>query len=54
MLFDLGSTYSYVCDYYATQLGLPYEILDIPMHIARVMHNSLVVDHMYRYCIMTI
>lgn len=51
MLFDLGSTYSYVYAYFATCLGLSCEPL---MHITTPIGDSILLYHVYKYFVRTI
>lgn len=54
VLFGLGSTYSYVTIYYDTHLGLPNEPLSMPMCVDIYIKDSLLMDHVYRSCFVTI
>ncbi|XP_070039237.1 uncharacterized protein [Nicotiana tomentosiformis] len=53
ILFDPGSTYSYVSTPFAHFLGVPRESLGIPLYVSTPMGDSVVVDHIYRSCIVT-
>ncbi|XP_070039184.1 uncharacterized protein [Nicotiana tomentosiformis] len=54
VLFDPGSTYSYVSSYFAHHLDLPREPLDSPVHVSMPLGDSIVVDRVYRSCVVTI
>ncbi|XP_070006074.1 uncharacterized protein [Nicotiana sylvestris] len=51
VLFDLGSTYSYVSSQFAHFLDIPCEPLGAPVHVSTPMGDSLVVDQIYRSCV---
>lgn len=53
-LFDMGSTYSYVSSYYTLQLELSWEPLFMPSHVASLVGVLLVVDQVYRLCVVTV
>ncbi|XP_070043215.1 uncharacterized protein [Nicotiana tomentosiformis] len=52
--FDTGSTYSYVSYLFAHFLGIPHESLSTPVYVSTPVGNSVVVDRVYRSCIMTL
>ncbi|XP_070017561.1 uncharacterized protein [Nicotiana sylvestris] len=54
VLFDPGSTYSYVSSYFAPYLGTSRETLSSPVYVSTPVGDSLVVDHVYRSCLVTI
>ncbi|XP_070045317.1 uncharacterized protein [Nicotiana tomentosiformis] len=54
VLFDPGSTYSYVSSYFASYLGLPNSSLDIPIHVSTSVCDSIMVNHVYWSCLVTI
>ncbi|XP_070041364.1 uncharacterized protein [Nicotiana tomentosiformis] len=53
ILFDPGSTYSYVSSLFAHFLGIPRESLGTPICVSTLMGDYVVVDRMYRSCIVT-
>ena len=53
-LFDPGSTFSYISTYFASRLGLCSEYLSVPLCVATLVGDSLVVDRVYRSCLVTI
>ncbi|XP_070042952.1 uncharacterized protein [Nicotiana tomentosiformis] len=53
VLFDLGSTYSYVSSMFAHFLGVPRESLGTHVYVSTSVGDSVVVDRVYRSCIMT-
>ncbi|XP_070024610.1 uncharacterized protein, partial [Nicotiana sylvestris] len=54
VLFDPGSTYSYVSSYFACHLSIPRESLALPVHVSTPVGDIVIVDHVYRSCIVTI
>src|SRR5688572_18401895 len=53
-LFDPGSTYSYMSVYFASHLGISFELLEVPLRVLTPVGDSLVVDQVYRSCVVTI
>ncbi|XP_070035656.1 uncharacterized protein [Nicotiana tomentosiformis] len=53
ILFDPWSTYSYVSSLFARFLGVPHESLGTPLYVSMPVGNSVIVDRIYRSCIMT-
>ncbi|XP_070019487.1 uncharacterized protein [Nicotiana sylvestris] len=51
VLFDPGSTYSYVSSYFAPNLVMPSEALSIPVYVSTPVGNSIVVDRVHRSCV---
>ncbi|XP_070004284.1 uncharacterized protein [Nicotiana sylvestris] len=51
VLFDPGSTYSYVSSLFAHFLGVSREYLDTTVYVSIPVGNSIVVDWIYRSCI---
>ncbi|XP_069152102.1 uncharacterized protein [Solanum lycopersicum] len=49
-----GSTYSYVSTYFAPSLDILCESLDLPIRISTPVGNSIVVNRVYRLCIVTL
>lgn len=54
VLFDLGSTYSYVSVYCTTYFGLPSKSLFVLIYVANLVRDSLLVDQIYILCLLTI
>ncbi|KAH0660902.1 hypothetical protein KY289_029650 [Solanum tuberosum] len=54
VLFDPGSTFSYVSVYFAPRLGMRSESLAEPIHVSTPVGESLVVDQVLRSCLVTI
>ncbi|XP_070031272.1 uncharacterized protein [Nicotiana tomentosiformis] len=54
VLFDPGSTYSYVSSYFAHFLDLPREPLVSFVHVSTHVGDTIVVDCVYRSCVVTI
>nr|XP_033513239.1 uncharacterized protein LOC117277918 [Nicotiana tomentosiformis] len=54
VLFDPGSTYSYMSSYFATYLYMPRGSLDNPIDVSRTVGDSIVVDRVYQSCVITI
>ena len=44
VLFDPGSTFSYVSSSFATGLNLPCELLDMPIRVSTPMGESVIVE----------
>ncbi|XP_070056551.1 uncharacterized protein [Nicotiana tomentosiformis] len=53
VLFDPGSTYSYVSSLFAHFLGVSRESLSTPVYVSTLVGDSVVVDQMYRSCVVT-
>ncbi|XP_070010306.1 uncharacterized protein [Nicotiana sylvestris] len=51
VLFDPGSTYSYVSSYFALHLSVSRDSLSSPVYVSTPMGDSLIVDHVYRSCL---
>ncbi|XP_070007886.1 uncharacterized protein [Nicotiana sylvestris] len=51
VLFDPGSTYSYVSSLFARFLGIPRESLGNPIYESTLVGDSVVMDPIYRSCI---
>ncbi|XP_070025058.1 uncharacterized protein [Nicotiana sylvestris] len=54
MLYDPGSTYSYVSSYFAPYLVLPSDPLSIPVYVSTPVGDSIMVDRVHYSCIMVI
>lgn len=54
ILFDPGSTYSYVSIYFASSLDKLCESLDFPVYVSTPVGDAVVVDQVYRSCIVTL
>ncbi|XP_070026055.1 uncharacterized protein [Nicotiana sylvestris] len=53
VLFDLGPTYSYVSSLFAHFLVISLEPLGTPIHVSIPVGDSVVVDQIYRSCMVT-
>ncbi|XP_075096500.1 uncharacterized protein LOC107804935 [Nicotiana tabacum] len=51
VLFDPGSTYSYVSSYFAAYLVMPSDSLSILVYVSTPVGDSIVVDRVHRSCI---
>ncbi|WP_144028114.1 retroviral-like aspartic protease family protein, partial [Paenibacillus sp. 32352] len=51
VLFDPGSTFSYVSSSFANGLNLPCELLDMPIRVSTPVGESVVVEKVYRSCL---
>ncbi|XP_070037244.1 uncharacterized protein [Nicotiana tomentosiformis] len=54
VLFDPGSTYSYVSSYFASYLVVPRDSLSAPVYVSMPVGDDIVVDRVYRSCVVTI
>ena len=54
VLFDPGSTFSYVYSSFATGLNLPCEILDMSIRVSTPVGESVIVEKVYRSCLVTL
>ncbi|XP_070034276.1 uncharacterized protein [Nicotiana tomentosiformis] len=54
VLFDPGSTYSYVSSYFASHFGVPRDSLSASVCVSTPVGDSIAVDHVYRLCVVTI
>ncbi|XP_070046242.1 uncharacterized protein [Nicotiana tomentosiformis] len=54
ILFDPDSTYSYVSSYFAHFLDMPHESLVLFVHVSTPVGDIIVVDRVYRSCVVTI
>ena len=53
VLFDPRSTFSYVSSSFATGLNLHCELLDIPIRVSTPVGESVIVERVYRSCLVT-
>ncbi|XP_070003187.1 uncharacterized protein [Nicotiana sylvestris] len=53
VLFDLGSTYSYVSSLFAHFLVIAPESLGTPVHVSTPVGDSVDIDRIYRSCVVT-
>ncbi|XP_070011001.1 uncharacterized protein [Nicotiana sylvestris] len=47
VLFDPGSTYSYVSSYFASYLVVPHDSLSAPVYVSTLLGDSIIVDRVY-------
>ena len=53
VLFDPGSTFSYVSSSFANGLNLHCELLDMPIRVSTPVGESVIVEKVYRSCLVT-
>ena len=53
VLFDPGSTFSYVSSSFATGLDLYCDLLDMPIRVSTPVREPVIVEKVYRSCIGT-
>ena len=53
VLFDPGSTFSYVSSSFSSGLNLHCELLDMPMRVSTLVGESVIVEKVYRSCPVT-
>ena len=53
VLFDPRSTFSYVSSSFATGLNLHCELLDMPIRVSTPLGESVIVEKVYRSCLVT-
>ena len=53
VLFDPGSIFSYVSSSFATGLDLHCDLLDMPIRVSTPVGDSVVVEKVYRSCLVT-
>ena len=53
VLFDPGSTFSYVSSLFATGLDLHCELLDMPIRVSTPVGEYVIVEKVYRSCVVT-
>lgn len=51
ILFDMGSTYSYVSIQFAVGLYFVCNVLDCPTYVSTLVGDSVVVTHVYHFCL---
>ena len=51
VLFDLGSTFSYVSSSFATGLDLHCDLLNMPIRVSTPVGESVIVEKVYRSCL---
>ncbi|XP_070002208.1 uncharacterized protein [Nicotiana sylvestris] len=54
VLFDPGSTYSYVSYYFSSYLVVPRDSLSSPVYVSTRVGDSIMVDHVYHSCVVVI
>ena len=53
VLFDPGSTFSYVSSAFANGLNLHCELVDMPIRVSTPVGESVIVEKVYRSCLVT-
>ena len=53
VLFDPGSTFSYVSSAFANGLNLHCELLDMPIRVSTPVGEFVIVEKVYRSCLVT-
>ena len=53
MLFDQGSTFSYVSMYFAVEFDMIYDSMIVPIRVSTPVGKPLVVDRVYRSCLIS-
>ena len=53
VLFDSGSTFSYVSSSFSTGLDLYCDLLDMPIRVSTPAGESVIVEKVYRSCLVT-
>ncbi|XP_075089212.1 uncharacterized protein LOC107768811 isoform X1 [Nicotiana tabacum] len=54
VLFDPGSTYSYVSSYFAPYLGVPRDSLSSPIYVSTPVGDFLIADRIYQSCLVAL
>ncbi|XP_070028673.1 uncharacterized protein [Nicotiana sylvestris] len=54
VLFDPGSTYSYMSSYFASHLVVSRDSLSVHVYVSTPIGDSIIVDHVYHSCVVTI
>ncbi|XP_070045028.1 uncharacterized protein [Nicotiana tomentosiformis] len=54
ILFDLGSTNSYMSSYFASYLVVTLDSLNAPVCVSTPVGDSIIIDHVYHSCVITI
>ncbi|XP_070025160.1 uncharacterized protein [Nicotiana sylvestris] len=54
VLFDPGSTYSYVSSYFASYLVMPHDSFSSPIYVTMPVGDSIIVDHVYCSCVVSV
>lgn len=47
VLFDIGSTYSYMSAYFSLGFVMPCDTMFVPVHVSTLLGEPLVVDQVY-------
>ena len=53
VLFDPGSSFSYVSSSFATGLDLHCDLFDMPIRVSTPVGESVIVEKVYRSCLVT-
>ena len=53
VLFDPGSTFSYVSSSFSNGLDLYCDLLDMPIRVSTPVSESVIVEKVYRSCLVT-
>ncbi|XP_070045078.1 uncharacterized protein [Nicotiana tomentosiformis] len=54
VLFDLGSTHSYVSSYFASYLVVPHDSLSAPVYVSTLVGDAIVLDRVYHLRVVTV
>ncbi|XP_070045819.1 uncharacterized protein [Nicotiana tomentosiformis] len=54
LLFDPGSTYSYVSSYFSPYLGISRDPLSFPIYVSKTIGDCIIVDCVYRSCLVVL
>ncbi|XP_070029038.1 uncharacterized protein [Nicotiana sylvestris] len=54
VLFDQGSTYSYMSSYFTSYLVMLRDSLSVSVYVSTPVGDSIVVDRVYRWCVVSL
>ncbi|XP_070031330.1 uncharacterized protein [Nicotiana tomentosiformis] len=54
VLFDTGSTYSYVSSYFLSYLVVPHYSLSAAVYVSTPVGDAIIVDRVYHSCVVTV